>query len=200
MSDRRNGAFFFLLRQAPMPSLDELATAAGMTALDPRPLAVDRGTDVRYGDWGGIESVRARVYHLSMHDCLAIDFLQSELLDLLPSPIDPAGNDPIPLEEDGALPVALAFRDTCERLHPEAAVMATHPHMLQDPEWLHYCYSAVLGMDPNLLDSYGPGLVYIGADMVDEWAPENYGPPQRDSLPVAEGRLLFRGNGWGRWF
>jgi hypothetical protein len=49
----RLAAFFFLLRQEPMPSLDELANAAGMTALDPRPLAVDRGTEVRYGNWGG---------------------------------------------------------------------------------------------------------------------------------------------------
>jgi hypothetical protein len=197
MSDRRNGAFFFLLRQEPMPSLDELAIAAGMTALDPRPLAVDRGTEVRYGEWGVIDSVRARVHHLSMHDCLAIDFLQSDLLDLLPPR---EGHEALPLEEDGALPVALAFRDACERLRPEAAALATHPDELQDPQWLHACYSAVLGMDPNLLDSYGGGLVYVGSDMVDEWVPENYGLTQRDSLPVTNGRLLFRGTGWGRWF
>lgn len=196
MSDRRTGAFFFLLRQEPMPSLDDLATAAGMTRLDPRPLPTDRSLDVRYGDWGGIESARAHLHHLSMHDCLVIDFLQSSFLDLLPPR---EGHESLPLEEDGALPVALAFRDACERLHPEAAVLATHPHMLQSPDWLHACYSAVLGMDPNLLDSYGAGLVYVGSDMLDEWAPENYGPPQRDSLPVTNGRLLFRATGWSRW-
>jgi hypothetical protein len=196
MSDRRSGAFFFLLRQEPMPSLDELATAAGMTSLDPTPSAVDRGTEVRYGDWGGIDSVRARVHHLSMHDCLAIDFLQSDLLDLLPPR---EGHEDLPLEEDGALPVALAFRDACERLRPEAAVMATHPHMLQDPEWLYDCYSAVLGMDPNSLDSQGPAITYVCSDMVDEWVPENFGPPERDSLPVTNGRLLFRATGWSRW-
>jgi hypothetical protein len=197
MSDRRNGAFFFLLRQDPMPSLDELATAAGVTELSRGPCPEKEKEEVRYGCWGGVLSVEARLRHLSMHDCLVIDFLQSSFLKLLPSR---EGHEELPLKEDGALPVALAFRDTCERLRPEAAVLATHPHMLQDPQWLNACYSAVLGMDPNLLDSYGGGLVYIGPDMVDEWAPENYGPPQRDSLPVAEGRLLFRDTGWGRWF
>jgi hypothetical protein len=197
MSDRRNGAFFFLLRQEPMPSLDELATAAGVTSLSRWPWLEDDEEDMRLGCWGGVLSVEVRVRHLSMHDCLAIDFLQTSFLNLL---TPDKGNEALPLEEDGALPVALAFRDACERLRPEAAVLATHPDEIQDPQWLHACYSAVLGMDTNLLDSYGAGLVYIGPDMPDEWVPENYGPPQRDSLPVREGRLLFRGTGWGRWF
>jgi hypothetical protein len=196
MSDRRNGAFFFLLRQESMPSLDELATAAGVTSLSRWPWLKDDEEDMRLGCWGGVLSVEVRVRHLSMHDCLAIDFLQTPFLDLLAPGED---NEALLLEEDGALPVALAFRDACERLRPEAAVLATHPHMLQDSQWLDACYSAVLGMDPNLLDAYGPGLVYIGADMVDEWTPENYGPPERDSLPVTNGRLLFRATGWSRW-
>jgi hypothetical protein len=196
MSNRRNGAFFFLLRQEPMPSLDELAAAAGMTKLDPRPLPTDRGLDVRYGDWGGIESARAHLHHLSMHDCLVIDFLQTSFLDLLPPR---EGHEELSLEEDGALPVALAFRDACERLRPEAAVLATHPDELEDPQWLHACYSAVLGMDPNSLDSCGAAITYVFPDMVDEWVPDRFGPPQRDSLPVTNGRLLFRDTGWSRW-
>jgi hypothetical protein len=197
MSNRRNGAFFFLLRQEPMPALDELATAAGVTKLSLGPWPEKEKEEVRYGYWGGVLSVEARLHHLSMHDCLAIDFLQSSFLDLLPPR---EGHEALPLEEDGALTVALAFRDACERLRPEAAVLATHPDELEDPQWLQACYSAVLGMDPDLLDSYRGGLVYVGPDMVDEWVPENFGPPQRDSLPVTEGRLLFRRAGWGRWF
>jgi hypothetical protein len=197
MSDRRNGAFFFLLRRELMSSLDEFAAAAGVTELSLGPWPDEEEEAVRYGSWGGVLSVEARLRHLSMHDCLAIDFLQISFLDLRGSRI---GREALPLEEDGALPVALAFRDTCERLRPEAAVLATHPDELQDPQWLQACYSAVLGMDPNLLDSYGAGLVYVGPDMVDEWEPENFGPPERDSLPVTNGRLLFRGNGWSRWF
>jgi hypothetical protein len=196
MSDRRNGAFFFLLRQEPKPSLDELATAAGVASLSRWPWPEEEEEEACYGDWGGIDSVRARVHHLSMHDCLAIDFLQSDLLDLLPPR---EGHEALPLEEDGALPVALAFRDACERLRPEAAVLATHPQMLQDSQWLNACYSAVLGMDPNLLDSYRGGLVYVGPDMAAEWEPYRL-RQDRDSLPVKEGMLFFRRTGWGRWF
>jgi hypothetical protein len=71
--------------------------------------------------------------------------------------------------------------------------------MIDNPEWLHGCYSAVLGMDPNSLDSVAAGITYVCSDMVDEWVPENFGPPQRDSLPVTNGRLLFRDTGWSRW-
>jgi hypothetical protein len=198
MSDRRNGAFFFLLRQESMPSLDELATAAGVTSLSrwPWPEEEEEEEDMRLGCWGGVISVEARLRHLDLHDCLVLDFWESSFLDLLP-PLE--GNEELPLEEDGALPVALAFRGACERLRPEAAVLATHPHMLQDPQWLHACYSAVLGMDPNSLDSQGAAITYVCSDMVDEWAPENFGPPERDSLPVTNGRLLFRATGWSRW-
>ena len=140
--------------------------------------------------------MEARVHHLDLHDCLMIDFLQSSFLDLLP-PYE--GNEMLPLEEDGALPVALAFRDACERLRPEAAVLATHSHMIEDPQWLRACYSAVLGMDPNSLDSLGAGITYVFPDMVDEWTPDQFGGPQRDYLPVTQGRLLFRSAGWSRW-
>jgi hypothetical protein len=165
MSDRRNGAFFFLLRQEPMPSLHELATAAGVTELSLGPWPEKEKEEVRYGCWGGVLSVEARLRHLSMHDCLTIDFWQGEFLDLRGPR---TGRETLPLEEDGALPVALAFRDACERLHPEAAVLATHPHMLQEPQWLHDCYSSLLGMDPNSLDSMAGGITYVFSDMVDE--------------------------------
>src|SRR5690606_25522570 len=104
------------------------------------------------------------------------------------------GREALPLEEDGALPVAIAFRDACERLRPEAAVLATHTYLLEGSQWLNACYSAVLAMDPNLLDSYGAGLTYFNIDTIDEWTPEHYGPLQRDALPVKDGKLLFRGN------
>jgi hypothetical protein len=195
----RLGAFFFLLRHEPMPSIDELATGAGVTELSLGPFPEQEKEPVRYGRWRGVLSVEARLQHLDLHDLLAIDFWQGAFFNLRPAPIDPNGNDALPLEEDGALPVALAFRDACERLRPEAAVLASHPHMTQDPQWLHACYSAVLGMDPTLLDSYGGGLVYVGPDMAAEWEPDRFGS-DRDSLPVAEGQLLFRSTGWGRWF
>jgi hypothetical protein len=196
MSDRRNGAFFFLLRQESMPSLDELATAAGVTSLSRWPWLKDDEEDMRLGCWGGVLSVEVRVRHLSMHDCLAIDFLQTSFLDLVPPR---EGHEDLPLEEDGALPVALAFRDACERLRPEAAVLATHPDELENPQWMQACYSAVLGMDPNLLDGYRGGLVYVGPDMAAEWEPYRL-RQDRDSLPVKEGMLFFRRTGWGRWF
>jgi hypothetical protein len=197
MSDRRNGAFFFLLRQKSMPSLDELATAAGVTSLSRWPWPEEEEEDIRCGCWGGVLSVEVHLRHLKMHDCLAIDFWQSSFLDLRGPR---AGRDAVPLEEDGALPVALAFRDACERLRPEVAVFLTHSDQVKEPDWMRECYSSVLGMDPNGLDSLGAGITYVSSDMTDEWVPENFGPPQRDSLPVTSGRLLFRGTGWSRWF
>lgn len=197
MSDSRNGAFFFLLRQESGLSLVELATGAGVTSLSLGPWPEKEKEDVRYGRWGDVLSVEVHLRHLQMHDCLAIDFWQSSFLDLR-GPRD--GRDALPLKEDGALPVALAFRDACERLHPEVAVFLTHPDQVKEPEWLRECYSSLLGMDPNSLDSLGAGITYVSSDMADEWVTDRFGPPQRDSLPVTSGRLLFRGTGWSRWF
>jgi hypothetical protein len=149
------------------------------------------------GTGGGLESVRARLYRLELHDCLALDFWLTMFFDMRARH---TGQEAVPLEADGALPVALAFRDACERLRPEAAVLATHPHLAENPDWTRECYSAVLGMDPNSLDSMAAGITYVSSDMVDEWVTDRFGPTQRDSLPVAEGRLLFRDTGWGRWF
>lgn len=196
MSNRRIGAFFFLLRHEELtPSLDELAITAGVTSLSLGPWPEDEEEDARYGEWGVLDSVRVCVRHLSMHDCLVIDFLQSDLHDLRARH---RGHEDVPLEEDDALPVALAFRDACERLCPEAAVLATHPQMIEEPQWLLDCYSAVLGMDPDLLDSYLPGLMYVGPEMAADWDPGRF-EIERDSLPVKDGKLFFRETGRDRW-
>jgi hypothetical protein len=185
VSNRYLAAYFYLPRDGETRSLRELVDAAGMKHPSPD------GSDL-IGEWGGMESVEARVHNLQFHVCLELAFRDLELLELHG---DKEGHEDQPLAEDPALPVAEAFREACERLRPELAVIATHTWQASPEYW----YASVLAMDANLLDYQAPGLMYASPEIAPSWKPELYGGP-RDSLPTREGRIMFRGTGWGRWF
>ncbi len=197
MSDRMNtkwlAAAFFMVRDGrPARPLHEWATLAGMV-IDgehtTNPFLHSRW-QLAHGKWDGLDSAWAKLDTLEFHYWLQIYFLQSSFFALRPveSPV---------LEEDGAYPLALTFRSACERLQPEVAFIVTYASGASH-EAVMDLYPDVLGMSGVALGRQPLGLLYLDARVAQEWLPD---PDfnDRDSLPVAEGRLVFGGRGWRRW-
>jgi hypothetical protein len=184
MSEHRMAAIFYirLIDGTAPPSLEELATQMGFGTIDH-----ERGREpgVLYGRWGVMESVRAERQLLASHVCLQ---LYPHLSDLL----DRQGNG-----VDESMPIAETFRGTCEALHPEVALLYTRPDEIE-PEYIDAQYPKVLGLDGILLDESNPALFYLDSEIAKHF-PEAY-RIDRDSLPVTDGLLLFRGTGARRWW
>jgi hypothetical protein len=189
-AEKRIGVYFFLESQAPA-SLMELAANAGL--VDARLERFDDGTELALGRWDSITSVFGRVSRLSFHHCLE---LYGSLLSF--HELRQRSGDNEELERDGALPVALAFRDACERLEPEAACLEVHVGRT-NLEWiLEEIYPEVLGWSANALGGAHLSLLYMGERMAGHWQPNEY-LADRDSLPVENGLLLFARRGAKRW-
>jgi len=106
--------------------------------------------------------------------------------------------DPEDVEKDHAALLARAFRDACEKLHPEAAYFVTHLHQAE-PLFLDGFYSLPKLADPaNELYKSRIGMLYL-----DEALSRKLDVPPyvhvRDSLPVSQGLLVFAGKGAKRW-
>ncbi len=150
--------------------------------------------------WAGLIDCLAFLHERSYHQLLIIRFSQSQFLSLLPPEADlPPGEDHfVGLEVDPSLSVALTFKQACEALLPEVAFIATHIYDCEynwvlEREWM------VLAKDATALADEGFGLLYLNEEISQNWM--NH--PQRDdrdSLPVASGRLVFAGRGVMRWF
>jgi hypothetical protein len=170
-----------LPHEAAPPTLEDLATRAGLARIHH-----ERGTVPSiYGQWGVMESVQAVRQVLPSHVCLQ---LFPHLNDLL----DRQGN-----EAADSMPIAEAFRDACEALRPEAALLYTRPNEVE-PEYIDAQYPKVLGLDGILLDESYPALLYLATEIA-QYFPAAY-RTGRDSLPVSAGLLLFRGTGARRWW
>lgn len=163
--------------QAP-PSLDELATRVGLSDILREP-----GQEVLYARWGVMESIRVERQILRFHVCLQLFPHLSDLLDRRGAGTDDA--------------IAEAFRGACEALRPQAALLYTRPDAVE-PEYIAAQYPKVLGLDGILLDESYPVLLYLDSEIAAHF-PAHY-RTGRDSLPVSDGLLLFRGTGAHRWW
>jgi hypothetical protein len=191
-------AAFFIPHRDRAVTLDELATTAGCEPY-PAPPRVD---GLRVGRWAGL-SARFRLISLPYHWVLVVYFLESEFHgirvdDLSNDEFDRRRGADVPLDQDGSRILAFAFRDACNRLAPDAAFIVTHlwqaelQHLL-GIEWM------VLGHDGNSLVSEGFGLLYLGPEAKANLSlhlPE----PDRETMPVERGCLIFAGRGWNRWW
>ena len=184
MSEHRMAAIFYvhLVDGVAPPSLDELATRVGLGKIHH-----ERGSDpeVLYGNWGVMESVRAERQVLASHVCLQLFPHLSDLLDRQAN------------GADEAMPIAEAFRNACEALRPEVALLYTRPDEIE-PAYIDAQYPKVLGLDGILLDESNPVLLYLDSEIAAHF-PDAY-RVNRDRLPVTDGLLLFRGTGARRWW
>lgn len=180
ISKRLTGAFF-LETSNSAGALDALLKQAGVLDI--------KGNDSSIcGHWAGLYC-EAALERLESLDLLELGFFQTDFLGLLSDEqVDR------PVEEDGALSLAAAFRDSCLRLSPRAAFITTHLH--QDEEWIRRQAARVRAGDADALCRERFGLLYLPPALAAQ-APLD---PGRDTLPVGDGLLVFAGTGWGRWF
>jgi hypothetical protein len=148
------------------------------------------------GRWGGL-NCKIAAEKLGMYQLLEIQWHRWDFDRLR----RPKANAPdLPLEEDPALPIALAFRDTCLALEAEAAFMITWGHRYT-LDWVRTeGLLSVLALSAHRLASELFGLLYLNKVMADElkghWLLEG-----REQMPVeGGGLLLFRGRGYCRWY
>lgn len=188
MSDRWFSAAFFVVRDERV-TLEELAAQGGVRS-------ATRGTGSEFdrahldGKWAGLR-VRVGLSRLALHDCLRIQLSQYDFLDRRPLDL-PAD---LALANDPNLQHAEAFRDTCLALSANVGLFVTHPEQ-SDPDWIEALYSHVLGLDAEALAQSFVGLLYLDERTSEGFQP----PPDRDTLTVPHGLVLFAGQGQARWY
>src|SRR5262249_41045921 len=106
---------------------------------------------------------QAKLYPLQTYDALAIYFSYRDFLDMI-GVNEEKGNAPVPLEEDAAYPVFLAFRAACERLNSDTAwVMKqdwqTPKEFIAGREWM------VLALQTHMLTSENFSLLFVNAEL-----------------------------------
>lgn len=151
------------------------------------------GVDRAEHRWGPLAHVEWHVEELDFHLLAQLRFLQGALLKLLPE----HGGD-LPLAEDGALPLAHAFRDASARAGAEVGMLITHPEQAER-EWILERYWMVLARDAASLASEHFGLLYMNDEVASNYTPETR-RDARDELPGGPGRTIFAGRGSARWF
>jgi len=196
VSERELCAAFYLERPDPDPASWVADVLAGIgvqrtwiwrpSAQTPVPIG-----EVTYAEWAGLEC-EVWVRDLAHLRVLALVFRQNAFLDLVD--LDAEG----PVEQDGAIAVAHAFKDACEALAPEAAFVVTNPVSDLDG-FLAEQESAVVTLDELALVKGPFGLVYLPEALAAGLDPVLRLDP-RDELPVRGGRLIFAGTGARRWW
>jgi hypothetical protein len=200
-------AFYISVREgepaiADLTSLEKIAREAGVVDLEDVSAAEREryGTGAMTGHWDGIpDQVVVDLERLSEHLLFEICFFRSSFLSLLSDDTTDR-----PVEEDPAVVLAYAFRDACQRLRPDVAFLVTRPPQADLPErdlreFVREQEYRVLSLDADLLSAEDFGLLYLDEKIARHWTPHP-SRDDRDSLPVAGGKLVFRSRGWGRWF
>ena len=190
VSDRLLAAVFFIPKknQPQNQSIEVLLEKAG-------------ATNIKYDEgwfwdcqWAGMPCQSYTYNELISHQLFIIEFMQSVFLGRGKYSEQ---EDNLPLEKDGNLELALAFRDACEVLQPEVAYVATHTYYAE-LEWILKNVQRIESY--NAIKIAGEaGLLYmrgILADCLVDPPPED----APDTMPVKEGVLIFGGRGSDRWW
>lgn len=189
MSERWLTAAFFVARENSAPTVEELATRAGVLG-GRRGVGSEFEASHMHGQWAGL-AVRVGLVRMQLHDCLRILIRQQDFFALRSAelPID------LPLSADPCLPLATAFRDACLALPAEVGLFITHLGPA-DADPADGLYHHVLGRDAAALAQSFPGLLYLDERMSAGFQHSS----NRDTLPVDHGVLLFAGCGPARWY
>jgi len=201
LGEDRLGAVFFLPKQPTDPSVAELLERIGATNVS---LKAQHGF---FGcTWAGLYC-EAKLYALGEHFVLGVYYRYRDFFDMVQKN-QKKDNTAVPLEEDGAYSVFLAFRAACERLNPEAAWVIERDwqipeQFMSEREWM------ILGNQAEQLAWEDFSLLFLKADLAKHLPPPeklvyksiNGGARlvSRDLFPCANGVLLFRRSGSDRW-
>ena len=156
--------------------------------------AVARLGIVPGGGFGPLASVDVRTETLDYHVVVEVYFSVHEFFAL--DGDRPPGAD-VPLDEDGALPLAIAVRAAAARAGAEVAMVVTHADQA-NPAWLRDRYWMVIARDPSALAGERFGLLYLDDELARGWVPP-WPAGARDELPGAPGRAIFARSGAARW-
>ena len=195
LSDTRAGAFFYVPRPEPRGLMD-LVRAAGMPRAGHKKLANVPEAEIAIGEWGPVVGALARRREYSRHVALEIFFSFYDWSEFYEG-TDYRARATHPVEEDPALPLAHAFRDTCLRLDSEVGVLTLN-NMVSDTEYQEKeVYPLVLEENVYRLAAWA-GLLYLNDDLKDLLLGTEE-LERQDQLPIERGLLLFGGRGVKRW-
>jgi hypothetical protein len=172
----------------------QLASVMFFVPLDRRPAsdaALFEAVGLAHGKLGPLFIETQGIDVLDDHACVWLSFLRSVFFDLVGHETE------IPLEQDPALPIALALRDGAARAGADVAVLATEAHLINDiQDW----YWMVMARDPSSLLRQGFSVLYLGDAMSRDWNPAEGMLDNHDELPGGPGRTLFAQRGRDRWY
>jgi hypothetical protein len=192
LEPKRLAAAFFIPRQGDDLPIEKLLEMAGASNISIFSATLSDGSGLVDCRWAGM-SCQSYLDELPYHQLLEIYFWQSDFLELLSEE-----DDPIALDADEALPLAQAFKHSCEALSPEVAFLVTHLDQAQrdfilSREWM------VLAKEANGLADERFGLLFLNEEVSKYWISHPL-RDDRDSLPISSGKLVFAGRGSSRWF
>jgi hypothetical protein len=190
LGERRLAAVFFIPLTVGERSIEQLGLAAGVAD----PFTVEWHPIPLHCRWAAMEDSCARLDVLEHHYCFQIYFWLSAFFELRQHRDDPD----LPVEQDGAIEVAYAFRDACVRLPAEVGFIVSHLDQA-NPEYILDQYTDVLGMNADALASTHFGLLYLSEALV--YSMNGIARLDgRETIPASSGRLVFSGKGANRWF
>jgi len=190
LDEKRLAAAFFIPGEMSGGALEVVAKKAGMDKL----FTVPWHPVTLHGRWAGMEDCCVSVDVLDHHDCLQIYFWLSDFFELRGL----CNDSSLPLDRDGALPVAYVFRDACLSINAEVAFMITHLDQAS-PNYILNEYKDILAMNGNILINRHFGMLYLNEDIalgLDDGALL----AGLDAIPTSTGILVFAGTGASRWF
>jgi hypothetical protein len=182
-------AIFYVPKSDPPidspPSLRDLLEKA-FPAITPRRPDVTSNEFVPV-TWAGLNCL-AYCQEDSYHYRLYLELGRADMYE----PLRGVWDDPLPLEEDPLLPMAIAFREVCELLGVKVAMIATTDEQSSD-EYLEDTYPYILSCSGFSLICLRYALLYVSkefdlpSDMKDL-------AEERDVIVCSQGYLIFGGN------
>jgi hypothetical protein len=172
----------------------QFASAMFFVPLDRRPTsdeALFEAVSPVPGELGPLGIENQGIDVLDYHACVWLSFLRSSFFDLVRHETE------VPLEQDPALPIALALRDGAARAGADVAVLVTQAHMIKNiQDW----YWMVTVLDANSLLRASFSVLYLGEAAIRDFAPPEGLLDNRDELPGGPGRTFFAQRGKDRWY
>ncbi|NEO82853.1 MAG: hypothetical protein F6J87_01125 [Spirulina sp. SIO3F2] len=180
---------FFIPKERKIVPLTKTLTKIGATSIKEMSLTTEEAQcnwSVFYETW--VHQHEGQYYRI-----ISFQVSSSSFFRLCPLPED---NPALPLEQDEALPIALAFRDACDVIKPKVAVFDSLARFKYTEE-LQALEETVLMWDSDDLLNQEYALLYLSEAMDDCLAAV---VSDREQIQAQSGTLYFAGCGGNRWF